>query len=162
MSRRLRSGASHLLMRAGLGFVLGWFGVQELHSPSEWAIFVPSFVSDYSPISVNDLIFLHGFLLLLAAASIVLGLFLVLGCFLALGLLVEIVVGLLIDGGASDLVIRDVGLLALAGALGLDRARVWRLDAIMPGRFRTHAGPKEGRGQASETSWPVRAGYAAS
>ncbi len=127
-----RGGARHLLMRLGMGFVLSWFGVQELRNPSEWAVFVPPFVSDLSPLAINDLILLHGFLLLLAAAAIVLGLLYLPGCLLAMGLLFDIIFGLWLDAGLSDLVIRDLGLLALAGALALDPVRFWRLETVLP------------------------------
>ncbi len=129
-----RDGARHLVMRLGLAFVVGWFGIQELRSPSEWAVFVPSFVGNISPVSVNDLILIHGFLLLLAGCSIVAGLLYLPGCLLAMGLLAEILFGLWWDGGGiSDLVIRDVGLFALAGALALDPSRFWHLDNALTG-----------------------------
>jgi len=119
-------------MRVGLGFVLAWFGIQELRNPSEWAVFVPSFVSDHAPVAVNELVLLHGFLLLVAAAAIVLGLVYLLGCLLAVGLVVDIIFGLWLDGGVSDLVIRDIGLLALTGALAMDPTRFWHLDNVLP------------------------------
>jgi hypothetical protein len=127
-----RGNARHVLMRAGLGFVLAWFGVQELRNPTDWAVFVPTIVADHSPVAINDLILLHGFLLLLAAAAIVLGILYVLGCLLAVGLVVDIILGLWLDGGVSDLVIRDIGLLALTGAVAIDPVRFWHLDNALP------------------------------
>jgi hypothetical protein len=129
-----RDGARHIVMRLGLAFVVGWFGIQELRSPSEWAVFVPSFVGHISPVAVNDLVLVHGFLLLLACCSIVAGLLYLPGCLLAMGLLAEILFGLWWDGGGiSDLVIRDVGLFALAGALAIDPSRFWHLDNALIG-----------------------------
>jgi hypothetical protein len=156
------SNARHLLMRLALGFVLIWFGVQELRSPAEWAVFVPAFISDHSPIAVNDLILIHGFLLLLAAAAIVLGIIYVLGCLLAVGLLSEVILGLWLDGGITDLVIRDVGLLALAAALALDPVRFWHLEGVLSRRLlpaRPH--PKAGKARKAQplprqASWPLR------
>jgi hypothetical protein len=118
-------------MRLGLGFVLGWFGVHELHSPSEWAVFVPSFVGHISPVGVNELIILHGFLLLLAAVAIVIGLMYLPACLLGMALLGEIIFGLWYDGGISDLVIRDIGLLGLAGALAIDPSRYLHLQSVL-------------------------------
>src|SRR5438034_1766538 len=83
MIRRNRNGARHFLMRLGLGFVMCWFAVQELRTPSDWTVFVPSFVTDASPVAVDQLILLHGLLLLLAATSLVLGVFYLPGCLLA-------------------------------------------------------------------------------
>jgi hypothetical protein len=133
-------------MRLGLAFVLGWFAVQELRSPSEWAVFVPSFVGNISPLSVNDLVLVHGFFLLLACCSIVAGLLYVPGCLLAMGLLAEIIFGLWWDGGGiSDLVIRDVGLLALAAALAMDPSRFWHLDNVLTGPEAEESRPKTKR-----------------
>jgi len=150
-------------MRLALGFVLSWFGVQELHNPAEWAVFVPAFISDHSPVAVNDLILLHGFLLVLAAAAIVLGLLYLLSCLLAVGLLSEIVLGLWLNGGVSDLVIRDLGLLALAAALTIDPVRFWHLERALPQRLLpSHRRPKPGKTHEApplprQASWPVRA-----
>jgi hypothetical protein len=118
-------------MRLGLGFVMAWFGVQELRSPGEWTVFVPSFVGGMSPVSLNDLVLVHGFLLLLAGAAVVLGLFYLFGALLAVGLFLEIVFGLWYDGGLSDLVIRDIGLLALAVAVSVDRSTAWHIENFL-------------------------------
>jgi hypothetical protein len=118
-------------MRLGLGFVMAWFGAHELHSPGEWTVFVPKFVAGISPIGVNDLIVLHGFFLVLAAAAVLLGVFYVAGSVLAIGLMAEIVFGLWYDGGVSDLVIRDIGLLGLAVALAFDPSRFWHLENVL-------------------------------
>jgi hypothetical protein len=148
-------------MRAGLGFVLGWFGIQELRNPADWAVFVPSFVADHSPVALNDLIVLHGYLLIVSAAAVLLGLLYVPGCLLAMGLLSEVILGLWLDSGVSDLVIRDVGLLALAGGLAIDPVRSWRVDNVLPsfsplGRHlerqtRAAKGPLPARAE-----WPAR------
>jgi hypothetical protein len=126
-----RNGARHFLMRLGLGFVLCWFAVQELRTPSDWTVFVPGFVTDASPVAVEKLVLLHGLMLLLAATSIVLGLFYRPGSLLASVLILEILFGLWWDDGVNDLVVRDVGLLALAVALTIDPVRSWHLDNVL-------------------------------
>src|SRR5262249_2463287 len=124
--------ARHLVMRLSLGFVLGWFAVQELRAPSEWAVFVPSFVADASPASADSLILLHGFMLLAAAVAIVLGLAYRAGSLLAVGLLAEIILGLWYDGGGiSDLVVRDIGVFGLAVAIALDRSQFLHADDLL-------------------------------
>jgi hypothetical protein len=147
-------------MRLALGFVLGWFGVNELRNPADWAVFVPTFVSDHSPVAVNDLILLHGFLLLLAAAAVTLGLFYLLGSLLAMGLLADIVLGLWLDGGVNDLVIRDIGLFALAAALALDHRRFWHMDSVIAEwLLRQRSKPKKGRPPLPQTAlWAARTG----
>jgi uncharacterized membrane protein YphA (DoxX/SURF4 family) len=142
--------ARHLVMRLGLGFVLGWFGVQELHSPSQWGVFVPSFVANISPVNVDDLILLHGFLLVVACAAVVLGFLYRPGCILAMALLGEIIFGLWWDGGGiSDLVVRDIGLLGLAAGMALDQSRFLHADNVLP--------RLQPRRSESAPAWPAMA-----
>jgi len=160
---RDRNAARHFLMRLGLGFVMCWFAVQELRTPSDWTVFVPSFVTDVSPVAVNQLVLLHGFLLLLAATSVVLGVFYLPGCLLASGLIVEILFGLWWDDGINDVVVRDLGLLALAVALAVDPVRSWHLDNLLPSIFAIKS-PGQARGHPSAApkyAWQLRAGAAA-
>ncbi len=160
-----RDGARHVAMRLGLGFVMFWFGVQELRSPSEWTVFVPSFVSDLSPIAVNDLVLLHGFLLVLAAGSVGLGLLYVPGALLAIALLAEIVFGLWYDSGFNDLVVRDIGLFGVAAALAADPSRFWRLENVLA-RPRTVArssrrrAGRDGSVATGGRGWTLQAGGA--
>lgn len=161
-----RDGARHLLMRLGLGFVMAWFGVQELRGPSEWAVFVPRFIVDISPIGVNDLILIHGFLLVLAAVSVVVGLFYLPGTLLAMGLVADIVFGLWVNDGFNDLVIRDIGLFGLAAALAADPLRFWHLDNVFSGvrpvsRSSRRRAEKGGSAVATGARvWPAQAGAA--
>jgi hypothetical protein len=160
-----RDGVRHLAMRLGLGFVMCWFGVQELRSPSEWAVFVPSFVTDISPVAVNDLVLLHGFLLVLAAASVVLGLLYLPGAVLGVGLIAEILFGLWIDSGFNDLVVRDIGLLGLAVAVAADPLRFWHLESMFS---RPQTVPRSSRRRAERDpsvaaparAWPAQLGAA--
>ena len=143
-------------MRLGLGFVMCWFAVQELRTPSDWTVFVPSFVTDASPVAVDQLILLHGLLLLLAATSVVLGVFYLPGCLLASGLVLEILFGLWWDDGINDLVVRDLGLLALAVALAIDPVRSSHLDNLLPAFFAPQS-PSRARAYV----WQLRAGAGA-
>ncbi|TMB98873.1 MAG: hypothetical protein E6J42_04990 [Chloroflexi bacterium] len=125
-----RGQAAQLVVRGGISFVLAWFGLQELRDPSSWAVFVPSFVADLSPLAIDSLILFHGFLLVLAAALILTGILYSAGCILAAGLLSEIVFGLWLDGGLTDLVVRDIGLLTVTVALALAPLRSWNVAGI--------------------------------
>lgn len=118
----------HLLMRLALGFILGWFGVQQARDPSEWVKFVPIVAARYSPIDVTDLILLHSASLILAATGILLGLFLFGSCLLAAGILLQIIISLLLGDGAADVIVRDLGLLGLAVALALDPVRFGNIE----------------------------------
>ncbi len=156
-----RDSVRHMAMRLGLGFVMGWFGVQELRNPAEWSVFVPSFVANLSPVGLNDLILLHGFFLVLAACLVVVGLLYLPGTLLGMALMAEIVFGLWWDGGVSDLVIRDIGLFALAGALAIDPSRAWHFDNVVVAR--AGEAPRSARrradrlGDAALTAWLSRA-----
>ncbi len=157
MSDATRSTVRHLVMRLALAFALGWFGVQELHKPSDWGVFVPNVVSHHYPHAVNNLVILHGFLLTLASASVFFGLAYFAGSALAAALLGEVVIGLWLDGGVSDLVIRDIGLFGLATAVAVDPVRVWHLDGLVGARLRAMRAPasrKQGRKGALPSTSP--------
>lgn len=154
-------------MRAGLAFVLAWFGIHELQDPGQWAVFVPAFVAGGSPAGVNQLVLLHGFLLTVAAASIGLGVACRYGAMLAAGLLAEVIVGLTVDSGVSDLVVRDVGLLALAAGVAADPVRYWQMDSLVGRVWPSRAPPLRGKAAkraqptpAPAASWRVQAGAA--
>ncbi len=114
----------HLLMRLAMGFVLAWFGAQQISSPGDWTQFIPEVIADQVPLAKQHLIILHSILLLLAATGLITGVFLRAACLLAIGLLLEIIVSLLLIHGASGLIVRDLGLLGLSAALALDPTRI--------------------------------------
>ena len=150
MTRLQRSGVRHLVMRLALAFVLGWFGLHELHNPSEWTAFAPSFIVHHVPHQVNNLVLLHGFLLTLAAASVLLGLVYLGGALLATGILATVGLELWVDGGVSDVMIRDIGVLGLAAALLVDPVRVWHLDDAILARVRERQRPAGKKKRAQE------------
>ena len=115
-------------MRLMMGFTLGWFGGLQVRSQSDWVDFVPDFISRLSPVADSYLIFLHGSLLLLAAAGIFIGLRFVAASLLATALLSFIIFALIVDGGSVNLIVRDIGILGLAVGLVFDPVRFWQLD----------------------------------
>jgi hypothetical protein len=162
MTATNRSDLRHLVMRLALGFALGWFGIQELHKPSDWAVFVPNFVAHRYPGQVEHLVVLHGFLLLLAACAIGLGVCYLLGSLLAVGMLSEVVLGLWVDGGGiSDVLIRDIGLLGLGIAVALDPVRTWQLDQFVLARLHAARQPARRRKTQPEQPLPERIVWAA-
>jgi hypothetical protein len=144
-------------MRLALAFVLAWFGLHELHNPSDWTVFAPSFVVQHAPHQVNNLVLLHGFLLTLAAASVLLGLVYAGGTLLATGILAAVILELLVDGGVSDVLIRDVGVLGLASALLVDPVRVWHLDDAISARVQEWQRPANKKKKAQEQQLSPRA-----
>jgi hypothetical protein len=117
----------HLLLRFSLGFILLWFGLQQVISPGQWTEFVPEILSSHIPGGASGLIFVHGALLTMSAIGIFTGLIPKGSCLLAAALLLEIIVVLLIQGDSSGLIVRDIGLLVMALVLALDQFPVLKL-----------------------------------
>lgn len=98
--------------RVLLGVVLAWFGYHELVRPGLWSGYVPVVSPTSTLASVAVLV--HGWVLLMLAASLIAGVVPGAASAIASVLLVEIVVSLAVTRGLSDLVLRDVGVLGLA------------------------------------------------
>ena len=106
-----------------LGLVLAWFGYHELVQPSLWTGYVPV-VSAASGAAIF-LVLAHGWLLLVLAVALIAGIGTRAAAAAAAALLREIVAGLTVTGGLSDLTLRDVGVLGLAICLtGRTRQRL--------------------------------------
>jgi len=98
--------------RVLLGLVLAWFGYHELVQPSLWTGYVPV-VPATSQVAIV-LVLVHGWLLLVLAAAVMAGIALRAVAAATAVLLLEIVIGLTVTAGLSDLTLRDVGVLGLA------------------------------------------------
>jgi uncharacterized membrane protein YphA (DoxX/SURF4 family) len=120
---RLEGGLSAwapLLARILLGLVLAWFGYHELVAPRAWTGYVP--VLSPASRAAEVLVLAHGWVLLVLAVAIVAGIAPRTAALAAAVLLLEIVISLWATAGLSDLVVRDVGVLGLAVALGAQRS----------------------------------------
>lgn len=119
----------HLVMRIALGFVFGWFGAQQVLGPEDWVQFIPSVLDGVGLVAPAGLIQMHGALLLATSLALLTGFMLTVTCLVAAGLLGSIIVVLLVSGGPySGLVVRNLGLVALAIGILLDPVRVWDID----------------------------------
>ncbi len=98
--------------RVLLGLVLAWFGYHELVQPALWTGYVPA-VNSRSAFAVI-LVLAHGWLLLVLAVALVVGIATRAAACLAALLLAQIVIWLTATAGLSDLTLRDVGVLGLA------------------------------------------------
>jgi uncharacterized membrane protein YphA (DoxX/SURF4 family) len=98
--------------RVLLGLVLAWFGYHELIQPALWTGYVPG-VHAASAAAIA-LVLAHGWVLLLLAAALVVGIATRAAAGLAALLLAQIVIWLWASAGLSDLTLRDVGVLGLA------------------------------------------------
>jgi uncharacterized membrane protein YphA (DoxX/SURF4 family) len=101
--------------RVLLALVLAWFGYHELVQPSLWTGYVPV-LSATSSLAVL-LVLAHGWVLLVLAVALAAGIAPRVAALLAAALLLEIVIALTVQGGLSDLTLRDVGVLGLAVCL---------------------------------------------
>jgi uncharacterized membrane protein YphA (DoxX/SURF4 family) len=109
---RLAGEWAPTVARILLGLVLAWFGYHELVRPSLWTGYVP--VAPASSGAAVVLVLAHGWLLLVLAAALIAGIGTRAAAAAAAVLLLEIVAGLTVTGGLSDLTLRDVGVLGLA------------------------------------------------
>jgi uncharacterized membrane protein YphA (DoxX/SURF4 family) len=106
-----------------LGLVLAWFGYHELVQPALWTGYVPVLASTSSLTVI--LVLAHGWVLLVLAVALIAGIAPRAAAMVAAILLLEIIVSLIVTGGLSDLILRDVGVLGLALSLtGSTRQRL--------------------------------------
>jgi uncharacterized membrane protein YphA (DoxX/SURF4 family) len=94
-----------------LGLVFVWFGWHEVVQPGLWTQYVPVIAENSRPATV--LVAVHGWVLLVLAAALLIGVAPRVSAAIASVLLLEIVISLLATG-FSDTGVRDVGVLGLA------------------------------------------------
>ncbi len=111
----------HILMRLAVAVVFVAFGIWEIVQPSYWTAFVPSALSGLA--SATLLVNLHGMLLLLVGLAILFGAYLRFASALAVLIMLEVTVGLWLESGFTDLIVRDLALLIIAVALYFDDRR---------------------------------------
>ena len=111
----------HILTRLALAMVFVIFGIWEIIQPSYWIAFVPPALSGIA--SASFLVTLHGVLLLTVGAAILLGAYLRIASALAVLIMLEVMAGLWLESGFTDLMVRDLALLILAVALYFDDRR---------------------------------------
>jgi uncharacterized membrane protein YphA (DoxX/SURF4 family) len=103
---------SPVISRILLGLVLAWFGYHELVQPDLWTGYVPV-ARPASGLAVI-LVLVHGWVLLVLAVALMIGIAPRAAAGVAAVLVLEIVISLAVSGGLSDLILRDVGVLGLA------------------------------------------------
>ena len=108
-----------LVMRGFLGFVLLWFGVNEILDPRYWSGYVPPLARSLFPFEVNLFVQMHGVVLALLGLLLFFNLYIRYTGFLTLGVLLSIISGLIMINGFDEIVVRDIGLFGLALALWL-------------------------------------------
>lgn len=101
-----------LLLRVGLAFVFGWFGVDKFLHVQNWYGWIPSWMS-FIP---KD-----PFLYALGAAEVVLAILLLTNKFARIAAIIcaAFLVGVIFSFGINDITVRDIGLIAMAAAIAL-------------------------------------------
>lgn len=110
-------------MRVSLGFVLLWFGVNEVLDPRYWSGYVPSLVASFLPFGVNLFVQMHGVVLSLLALSLFFKFYIRYTGLLAVGVIFLIISGLIMIDGFNEIVVRDIGLFGLALAIWLHEVK---------------------------------------
>lgn len=108
----------HLVLRIGLAIVFMWFGVDKFIDPAGWLFWVPERVQGALMavgMSTQNFIFLNGIFEVLVAVSLLSGYFIRIFATLALSFLV--VVTAVHITSATEIVVRDIGL--IGGLLAL-------------------------------------------
>jgi len=113
-----RTGSMHfamhisLVMRLGLAFVFGWFGIDKFVHPSAWYGWIPAWLGGVPQ---------NPFLYALGAVEVILALLLLAGRFARFAALACAVflVGVVVNFGITEITVRDIGLIALALAIAM-------------------------------------------
>ena len=108
-----------LVMRLSLTFVFGWFGISEILDPKYWSGYIPEMAEKLLPIPLLSLVQIHGIVLVLLAACLILRFYLKYVGALAVFVLLSIIGGLISMQGFNEIVVRDIGLLGLALSIWL-------------------------------------------
>lgn len=108
----MKSTLSANILGIGLALVLIWFGLSEMLSPQDWAVFLPDFLKSFS--FANSLVIIHGAVLTILAVMIAVNWGRRAASALIAFMLAEIVANFIITSGVSDIAVRDFGLFAAA------------------------------------------------
>jgi uncharacterized membrane protein YphA (DoxX/SURF4 family) len=113
-----------LVLRAGLGAVFVWYGIDKTIHPEIWGGWVPAMVKSVLPVSVALFLKAQG------VAEITAGVLLLLGKFTRLAALTTalFLASILIFIGPNDVTVRDIGLLGAALSLFLTGSDFFSLD----------------------------------
>lgn len=103
---------SQLVLRLGLTFVFGWFGIDKFLHVSTWYGWIPAWLSF---VPQNMFLYVLGVLELVAAILLLGGRFV---RFASLGC-AALLIGVVASFGINEITVRDIGLIAMALALAM-------------------------------------------
>jgi len=101
-----------------LGFVVIWFGYNEVINPAAWAVYVPSFVTATGTM-LNNLVIVHGVILVFAGLAVIFNFQRKIGATVIAIMLLGIISTLVMGSGLDEIAVRDIGLFGMALALAL-------------------------------------------
>jgi hypothetical protein len=138
-----RRAGTIVVARVATGIVLACFGFWELTDPTQWTGYVPHVAA--AAVSPVRLVLVHGWVLFVLAAAALVDFAGAVTSWIAVAVMAEVVVGLLATSGFVDILVRDVGLLALALVWALEtQSERQRSPAPSDGSARTR-----GRGRTA-------------
>jgi|SRR5665213_1245693 len=105
------------ILSYALGFVVAWFGLNEILAPQEWVTFAPPFLGD-GMLAVS-LVVLHGIVLASCALLLFTNTYRWIAASILALVFVEVVIDLVTQTGLSDIAVRDIGLCGLSIGLAL-------------------------------------------
>jgi hypothetical protein len=106
------ASVARFVARVATGFVLGSFGVWELTAPSEWAGYVPPLPA--LPVPLAPVVLAHGWILFMLAVASWINFLPRVTAWLSVAVLVSVCAGLAWTSGVTSILVRDIGLVALA------------------------------------------------
>ena len=119
MTNRMKNiNASKYILGLALGFVVVWFGVNEILTPADWTVFAPTFLGTGN--LVIYAVMAHGIILSICGILLAINLYRKFAGIILSLMFLEIVTGLIISSGLSDIAVRDIGLLGVAIAIALE------------------------------------------
>jgi len=102
--------------RVGIAAVFLWFGIDKFVHPIEWAGWVPDWMSALIPMSLVSFMYIHGAIETLVGVLLLVGYQTRMAALLAVITLCGVILAM-IGTGSTDVLLRDVGLLAASLSL---------------------------------------------
>ena len=113
-----------VVIRISLALVLLWFGIDEIINPENWFGYVPSWISNNLPFSLDFFISLNGIIEIMMGGLLLIGLYTRTVAFIAALHLLSITIAV----GYNEIGVRDFGLTLMAVSLIFSGAGVLSLD----------------------------------
>src|SRR5665213_2111267 len=103
------------ILSYALGFVVAWFGLNEILAPQEWVTFAPPFLGD-GTLAVS-LVVLHGIVLASCALLLFTNTYRRYAAAILALIFLEVIIDLTTQTGLSDIAVRDIGLCGMSTGL---------------------------------------------